>query len=168
MIKQFFVLLLFFCILQFHSQKLVYKSNGNILNNENQQLSPDQVRKLLKDNQKSLANYNAGRLKKTIGNVLIVSGSVFLVVGTFSYALSGLDAGMDPEYDGDNYRNIPKAIALVGLAELLISIPVKIGFSKKIENVVTDYNNQNDTGYNKPKLDFITNSNGIGLRLTLN
>ena len=35
MIKPLFAFLLFFCILQSHAQKLVYKSNGNILNSEN-------------------------------------------------------------------------------------------------------------------------------------
>ena len=78
MIKQLFILLFFFCILQSHSQKLVYKSNGTVLNSENQQISPDQVRELLKNNQKLLADYNAGRSKKTIGNVLLIGGSVLI------------------------------------------------------------------------------------------
>ena len=168
MIKPLFVLFLFFCISQSHSQKLVYKSNGTILNSENQQISPDQVRELLKNNQELLADYNAGRFKKTIGNILLVSGPVFLVVGTFTYVISGFESGMNGEYVKESDKSIPKIIAFVGLAELLIAIPVKIGFSKKIKNVVTEYNNQNATAYNKPKLDLITNSNGIGLRFTLN
>ncbi|HQZ26349.1 MAG TPA: hypothetical protein PLD18_13710 [Flavobacterium sp.] len=168
MMKQLFVLLFFCCILQSHSQKLVYKSNGTILNSENQQISPDQVRELLKNNQELLADYNAGRFKKTIGNILLVSGPVFLVVGTFTYVISGFESGMNGEYVKESDKSIPKIIAFVGLAELLIAIPVKIGFSKKIKNVVTEYNNQNATAYNKPKLDLITNSNGIGLRFTLN
>ena len=168
MIKPLAVLLLFFCILQSHSQKLVYKSNGNILNSENQQISPGQVRELLKDNEKLLADYNAGRSKKTIGNILLISGPVFLVVGTFTYVISGFESGMNGEYVEESDKSIPKIIAFVGLTELLIAIPVKIGFSKKIKNVVTKYNNQNATAYNTPKLDLITNSNGIGLRFTLN
>ncbi len=44
MIKQVLILLLFFISLQSYSQKLVYKSNGNILNSENQKIKPDQVR----------------------------------------------------------------------------------------------------------------------------
>ena len=79
MIKPLLVLLLFFCILQSHAQKLVYKSNGTILNSENQQISPDQVRELLKDNQKLLAEYNAGRSKKTLGNILLIGGSGWLL-----------------------------------------------------------------------------------------
>jgi flagellar basal body-associated protein FliL len=171
MTKQLFFILLFFCVLQSHSQKLVYKSNGNILNSENQQISPNQVRELLKDNEKLLANYNTGRSKKTVGNILLVTGPVFLVVGTFAYVISGFESGMNGNYVKESDRAIPKIIAYVGLAELLIAIPVKIGFSKKIRNVVTEYNSQKAIGYNQlntPKLDLITNANGIGLRLSLN
>jgi hypothetical protein len=162
MIKQVFVLLLFFCILQSHSQKLVYKSNGTILNSENQQISPDQVRELLKNNQKLLADYNAGRSKKTVGNILLIGGSAMVVTDLIIgiTAKVGLQNGNEKDY--------PSALTFVGLAALAVAIPVKIGFSKKIKNVVTEYNNQSATGYNNPKLDLITNSNGIGLRFTLN
>lgn len=167
MIKQLFVLLLFFCILQSHAQKLVYKSNGTILNSENQQISPDQVRELLKDNQKLLADYNAGRSKKTIGNILLIGGSA-LVIGDL---IVGATTDGNTTVTGNSIQtesNYPSALTFVGLAAVAVAIPVKIGFSKKIKNVVTEYNNQLATGYNKPKLDLITNSNGIGLRFTLN
>lgn len=169
MIKPLFFLFLLFGSFQSYSQKFVYKSNGNITDTENNRISPDGVRALLTNNEKLLADYNAGRTKKTIGNVLLISGPILLVSGTFAYVISGI--GMNPEFDGENKRSIPKIMAFVGLAELLIAIPVKIGFSKKIKNVVTEYNNQNTTASNKfnnQKLDLITNSNGIGLRMTLN
>jgi hypothetical protein len=169
--KSIILLFFLFCSTASFSQKLMYQSNGNILNSENQKISPDQVRELLKDNEKLLADYNAGRSKKTVGNILLISGPVFLFVGTFTYLISGFDSGMNGEYVEESDKSIPKIIAFVGLAELLIAIPIKIGFSKKIKNVVTDYNNQSATGfnqYNNPKLDLITNSNGIGLRFTLN
>ena len=165
--KQLFVLLFFFCILQSHAQKLVYKSNGNILNSENQQILPDQVRELLKDNQKLLADYNAGRSKKTIGNILLIGGSA-MVIGDL---IVGATTDGNTTVTGNSIQtesNYPSALTFVGLAAVAVAIPVKIGFSKKIKNVVTEYNNQLATGYNNPKLDLITNSNGIGLRFTLN
>ena len=167
----FFLLFFFFCCLQSHSQKLVYNSNGNITDTENNEISPHQIRHLLKSNEKLLKDYNIGRTKKTIGNILLISGPVLLVTGTFAYVISGFESGMNGVYVDESDRLIPKIIAFAGLAELLIAIPVKIGFSNKIKNVVTDYNNQNATGYkqfNEPRLDLITNLNGIGLRLTLN
>ena len=157
MIKPLLFLLLFFCSLQSHSQKLVYRSNGNLLNSENQKISSNQVRELLKDNQQLLADYNAGRSKKTLGNVLLIGGFGFIAID-LATALTG-----DLTY--------PTALTGIGIAAIIIAVPVKIGFSKKIKNVVTEYNNQTDTGYkqfNEPKLDLITNSNGIGLRFTLN
>ncbi len=167
MIKQLFVLFLFFCILQSHSQKLVYKSNGTILNSENQQISPDQVRELLKDNEKLLADYNAGRSKKTVGNILLIGGSVMFI----GDLIVGATTDGNTTVTGNSIQtesNYPSALTFVGLAAIAVAIPVKIGFSKKIKNVVTEYNNQYATGYNNPKLDLITNSNGIGLRFTLN
>ena len=170
MIKPLFFLLLFFCSLQSHSQKLVYKSNGNITDTENNRISPHQIRQLLKSNEKLLKDYNIGRTKKTIGNILLISGPVLLVTGTFAYVISGFDSGLHGEYVDESDRSIPKIIAFAGLVGLLITIPIKIGFSKKNKNVVIEYNNQNataDNQFNNQKLDLITNSNGIGLRLTL-
>jgi hypothetical protein len=167
MIKPLVVLFLFFSFLQSHSQKLVYKSNGTILNSENQQISPDQVRELLKDNEKLLADYNAGRSKKTIGNVLLIGGLGLMAIDV----VVGANTDGNTTVTGNSIqteRNYPSALTFVGLAAVVVAIPVKIGFSKKIKNVVTEYNNQNATGFNTPKLDLITNSNGIGLRFTLN
>ena len=166
MIKQLFILLFFFCILQSHSQKLVYKSNGTVLNSENQQISPDQVRELLKNNQKLLADYNAGRSKKTIGNVLLIGGSV--LIGT---ALTFALIESEKIQLKNSTKNYVQALNIVGLASIIVAVPIKIGFSKKIKNVVNEYNYQSSLGYNpftKPRLDLITNSNGIGLRFTLN
>ena len=166
MIKRLFFLLLFFCVLQSHSQKLVYKSNGTILNSENQQISPDQVRILLKDNQKLLADYNAGMSKKKVGNILLFGGSA--MVGT---ALTFALIESEEIQLKNSTKNYITAINYIGMAALVVAIPVKIGFSKKIKNVVNKYNYLSLLGcsqFNNPKLDFITNANGIGLRLYLN
>ncbi|WP_396170473.1 hypothetical protein [Flavobacterium sp.] len=170
MIKTLLVLSLFFCILQSHSQKLVSKSNGTILNSENQQISPDQVRELLKNNQKLLADYNAGRSKKTVGNVLLIGGLGLMAIDV----VIGANTDGNTTVTGNSIqteRNYPSALTFVGLAALAVAIPVKIGFSKKIKNVVNEYNYQSTLGYNalnNSKLDLITNANGIGLRLSLN
>lgn len=161
MIKTIFILFLFFCSLQSFSQNLIYKSNGNILNSENQKISPDQVRELLKNNQQLLADYDAGRTKKTVGNVLLIGGPALIIADLMTSLYGRYD------FQNGSKKGFPTALTYVGVAALIIAIPVKIGFSKKIKNVVTDYNHLQTTGYNNPKLDLITNSNGIGLRLTL-
>ena len=149
MIKQLFILLFFFCILQSHSQKLVYKSNGTVLNSENQQISPEQVRELLKNNQKLLADYNAGRSKKTVGNILLISGFGFLIAdlihGVTASGISATPTG-GGYYALQSEKTYPTALTFIGIAALVVAIPVKLGFSKKIKNVVTEYNNQSATG----------------------
>jgi hypothetical protein len=167
MIKHFFSFFFILCVMQSYSQKLVYKSNGNIFDVENKQILPDKVRELLHDNQRLLAAYNAGRSKKTAGNVLLIGGSA-MVIGD---VLLGVFTDGNPTVSGysvTSERNYPSVLTFVGLAAIVVAIPVKIGFSKKIQDVVSEYNNANATGYTEHKLDFITNASGIGLRLTLN
>jgi len=172
MIKQFYFLVLFLSTFQSFSQKLVYKSNGNILNSENQNISPDEMRQLLANNEKLLVKYNAGRSKKTTGNVLLIGGLGLITADL----VQGIISDGKTTVSGNGYllqseRNYPTALTYIGVAALVIVIPIKIGFSKKLRNVVEEYNNQEKLGYsdsNFKKLDLITNSNGIGLRLTLN
>jgi hypothetical protein len=170
MIKALFFLLLFFCSLQSYSQKLVYKSNGTILNSDNQKISPLQVRKLLANNEKLLADYKEGRTKKTVGNILLIGGLGFLTAdlihGVTASGMTAVPAG-GGYYNLQTEKTYPTVLTYLGVVAVIVAIPVKIGFSKKIRNVVTEYNNQLATGYSAPKLDLFTNSNGIGLRLTL-
>ncbi len=172
MIKQLFFLVLFLSTLQSFSQKLVYKSNGNILNSENQIITPIQIRELLANNEKLLSQYNAGRAKKTAGNVLLASGISFIIIDLISGVTSdGATTIVGNGYSIQSERNYPTVLTYIGAAAIVIAIPIKIGFSKKIKNVVTEYNNLTATGFNhfnKQELNFITNSNGIGIRLTLN
>ena len=156
MTKQFlfFIIILF----SFHSfsQKLIYNSNGNIIDAQNNKVSPEQVRAILSNTQQILDNYNVGRNKKTIGNIMLYGGLGFIIGDLFN----GLT----------NDIVYPTALTYIGAASLVISIPVKIGFSNKIKKAVSDYNSK-PVGYNqdyKNKMEIISNHNGIGLRLTLN
>ncbi|RDI55049.1 hypothetical protein [Flavobacterium glaciei] len=175
MIKPLFFLFLFFNSFQSYSQKLVYKSNGTITDIENNKIAPNQVRELLKDNEQLITEYNDGRSKKTLGNILLYSGIGFLtadlVQGVTASGISATPIGGGQYALQDEKNNYPSLMTYIGIAAIIIAIPVKIGFSKKIKNVVTDYNNQKASAYtqfNEPSLDLITNSNGIGLRMTLN
>ncbi len=161
--KILFVVVLFFSI---HSgaQKMTYKSNGNIRDAENNKISPDKVRALLAYNDKLLAEYNAGRTKKTVGNVLIIGGIGMLAADLLidMYSPQDLDEYYVPE------KRYPSALTYIGIASVVIAIPVKIGFSKKIKNVVAQHNAFMEASGFEPKLEFITNNKGVGLRLTLN
>ncbi len=151
-----FIFTLIFCLQSF-SQKLIYSGNGTILNSNSTKLSPVEVEMLLKDNDDLLRSYTAGRSKKTVGNVMLYGGLAMIVgdlgVGVFS----------DTAY--------PTFLTIFGTITTLIAIPVKIGFSKKIKNVVNDYNTQNGfTSFEKTnsKLEVVNNNNGLGMRITFN
>ena len=159
-------LMLFLLIFNLHSfsQKIVYTSNGNIQNSEKKNISPNEVRVLLKDNQQLLDDYNAGRDKKTIGNFLLIGGPLLIVTDLILglTAAVGLQNGSEKTY--------PSVLTYIGFAAIAVAIPVKIGFSKKIRNVVSEFNSLDKVGFepNDNKLYLISNSNGIGLRMTLN
>jgi hypothetical protein len=124
-----------------NAQELIYKSNGNILNAENIKISPDKVRELLANNEKLLQEYNLGRSKKTVGNVLLIGGMGLLAGDLMLGLFSPIDAN---DLDKKIY---PSTLTYIGLTSVLVAIPVKIGFSKKIKNVVIQYNGQNTIGY---------------------
>jgi hypothetical protein len=132
------------------SQKLIYKSNGTILNSENQRILPAAVRAMLANNEKLLSDY-AGRRKKTIGNIMLYGGMGIVIydLGTviidnaFADVFSKLVAtGLTGSEGGQSGRRAKPSVATyIGLASFVTSIPIKIGFSEKIKNVVSEYNN---------------------------
>ena len=162
--KLFLFIFLLFANFYSFSQKISYTSNGNIQNSEKKNISPNEVRVLLKDNQQLLDNYNAGRDKKTIGNVSLIGGPLLIVTDL----ILGLTANVGSQNGSE--KTYPSALTYIGFAAIAVAIPVKIGFSKKIRNVVSEFNSLDKVGFvpNDNKLYLISNSNGIGLRLTLN
>ncbi len=162
--KLFLMLFLLFANLQSFSQKIIYTSNGNIQNSGKVNISPYQVRELLKDNQKLLNDYNIGRDKKTIGNILLIGGPLLIVTDLM------LGLTTDTGSQNGSQKTYPSVLTYVGFAAIVIAIPVKIGFSKKIKNVVSEFNSLNKVGFapDDKKLYLISNTNGIGLRMTLN
>ena len=153
------VLFFMFFSISIAAQEIVYKSNGNIYDANKNRLTPDSVRALLADNEELLYRYNQGRTKKTVGNVLMIGGLAFLTADM----IIALKAAVV----------YPGALTYIGAAAFVIAIPVKLGFSKRIKNVVDQYNNNNNNNNNKSvgfinDIQVITNQNGIGMRVTLN
>ncbi len=75
---------------------------------------------------------------------------------------------VDTNENNEVKKTYPSTLTYIGAAAVVISIPVKIGFSKKIKNVVEEYNTNKQPTGSLHKMEFISNNNGIGLRLTLN
>jgi hypothetical protein len=157
MIKRILFLFSLILSLQSFGQKLIYSGNGNILDSNNTKLSPKQVEILLNDNEDLFRSYVAGRSKQTVGNIMLYSGLAMVATDVI------IGASKDSEY--------PTFFTIVGGITTLIGIPVKMGFSKKIKNVINDYNAKNGFTYidkTDPKLEVITNNYGLGMRFSFN
>lgn len=149
------VLLILICQFSF-AQKLVYKNRGNIKDDNGNYLSSTEVRLLLANNESLLAEYNNGREKKTAGNILLIGGAALAVVPTAIQLYNG--------------QPVSQGILGLGIVSMVVAIPVKIGFTRKIKHVVSEFNSQKAIGvtnFQIQNMDLITNSNGIGFRLTL-
>ncbi|MCV9930887.1 hypothetical protein OIU80_01200 [Flavobacterium sp. LS1R47] len=151
------------------SQQLTYKSGGTVYNAENKRLSSDEVRQLLANNSEALSLYNAGRSKKTWGNVLFYGG--------IGLVATNLIIGMNTDnsttsYPGNGYYPSVKSertnmtVAIIGGALIVASIPIKIGYPKKIKSALAKYNEGLVENYSPaPKATLLASTNQIGLRI---
>ncbi|MDP2159596.1 MAG: hypothetical protein Q8K02_03875 [Flavobacterium sp.] len=151
--------LFYFTILLFsvssYSQKIIYKGNGNIYDSNDKRISPNEVRNMISYNPALVNLYNEGREKKTIGNVLLIGGAALIV--------SDLAVGATADV------TYPTALTYIGLGSMLLSIPIKSGFSKKIDKVVEVHNKSvvyRKSSFEINDLTLITNRNGIGFQIT--
>ena len=137
----------------FSQEVYKFKSGGRVFDSKNQKISPEEVRSLLVTNQPALELYEAGRNKKTFGNILLYGGFV-----------SGIYLFSKDYFNGKKVGD--ESYLVIGLA--LLAIPIKIGFSKKIKKAIEMLNEDNL----KPKTtsiestSFIANNNGVGVSFT--
>lgn len=167
--KRSLTILFFMLTIAGYSQQLTYGSGGTVYNSENKKLNSDEVRKLLADNSEALALYNSGRNKKTWGNVLFYGG-LGLVATNLVIGMNSDD--ITTTYPGNGYYPSPQAertnmtAAIIGGALLIASIPIKIGYPKKIKSALEKYNNSIVGTYkSQPKTTLLASSNQIGFRI---
>ena len=163
-------------LLNFAQDTLTYKSGGRIFNSNQQKLSSEEVRNLFANNTEALKLYNAGKTKQTIGNILLWGGSATLI-GKFifnatqtknSTQLVGYGAFGQPIVV-NNSKTYSNTLLFVSAAVVIIAIPIKLGFSKKIKRAVSLANEdlkKPNTGFNIESTSFISNSNGYGISIT--
>ena len=149
----------FFC---FSQDALIIKGNSKVFNSNNVKLSPEQVRSLLSNNSDALHLYNSGKTKKTVGNILLYGGISTVIIKHFSM-LHKYKVNRDQNFETSN------VMYFVGAGIVLISIPIKIGFSRKIEKSIDlineDFKNPKNV-FNIETTNFISNGNGFGISLT--
>lgn len=169
--KLFLVFSSLFCLMALSQETYVYKGNGNVLNNKGEVVSPAEMRSLLFDNAKALELYNAGRSKKTVGNILLYGSAVPLTIFMIDFIRghNGEIVGYQNigyGYSFPIYGKISMIPAIIGGAMIITAIPVKIGFSKKIKQAVALMNNPapKQTSFIQES-SIIINQNGVGIAL---
>lgn len=152
------------------SQQLTYKSGGAVYSAENKKLSTAEVRNLLSNNKEALLLYNLGRNKKTWGNVLFYGGlgliTTNVVVGmtTDNTSVSSYNSSYGSPSISSERTDMTAAI--VGGALLVASIPIKIGYSKKIKTAITKYNDGLAENYiPSTKIMLIASANQLGFKV---
>ena len=149
--KSLLILSLLFISFSF-AQELQF-INGKVLQNDTK-LSNSEIKSLFYSNEKAIILYTKSKEKEAIGGFLLGLGSGLvltdLILGSTQY----------------NYQ-YPKATTFIGIGAIAVSIPVLSGRKKLVKKSVEAYNTGlQDTTLN-PNLEmhFVTNSNGLGLKL---
>lgn len=148
------------------AQQLHYGSGGTVYNSENKKVTPSEMRILLEKNSEALTFYNAGRNKKTWGNVLFYGGlgliATNLIVASNTDNTTYSGSSNNPTIQSDKSSG---TLAIIGGVLVAVSIPVKIGYPKKIKLAVEDYNKGLVNNYEpKQKLTIVASNQQLGLR----
>ena len=178
------IILLFltcFSFASFSQEEFTFKNGGGILQN-GKLISPAEVRAQFSNNKNIIDLYDAGRNKKTLGNVLLYGGLITFI-GKVAYDLNyspKVTQKTTGSYNYGPYNNTAyfytnesepapsRVLYYVGGAMIIAAIPIKIGFSNKIRKAIVLMNEE----INNPKTtsiesaSFISNSNGIGILIT--
>lgn len=162
----FLTICLTITLTSFSQEKYTFKSGGRIFDSNNQKLTPTELRKKFSDNNNFLKLYNSGRSKKTIGNILLYTGISTVIIKHLTVVND------KPTFNNSNgsvtVKSSNNILYFVGAGLIAASIPVKIGFSKKIKravDVLNESGNNKSIGFIESK-SIIMNSNGLGLRMT--
>ncbi len=165
--KLIVVFAMLFALSSFSQEVFKFKSGGRILQND-KIISPTDIRAQFNYNQQIIDLYDAGRSKKTFGNVLLYGGIGSVLYGLIDsqyFPINKKDPRTGNPYN--EYSN-PISFYVIGGAMIVSAIPIKIGFSKKIRKAVElmneDLNKQKTTFIESA--DFIANSNGVGVSVT--
>jgi hypothetical protein len=151
------------------SQQLTYGSGGTVYNEDHLKLSPNLVRQFLVNDKEALKLYDAGRSKKTWGNVFFYGG-LGLIVTNVAMGLNE-DIG-DTKTSSNGYvtsvesKQTSFTAGIIGGALLIASIPIKVGYPKKIKAALAKHNSSVASNERfVPKTTLLASVNQIGVRI---
>jgi hypothetical protein len=164
--KNLIIVLLLFTSVSFSQETYTFKSGGRVFEN-NERLNSIEVNKKFSSNSEILKLYNNGRNRKTAGNLLLWSG---IGTGIIKF-LSDTNQHIEQDNRGNiKVKQTSNVLYFVTGSIVLIAIPIKIGFLKKIKKSIILMNEKiksqkQNTGINFES-NIIANANGVGLKLT--
>jgi hypothetical protein len=164
--KNLIIVLLLFTSVSFSQETYTFKSGGRVFEN-NERLNSIEVNKKFSSNSEILKLYNNGRNRKTAGNLLLWSG---IGTGIIKF-LSDTNQHIEQDNRGNiKVKQTSNVLYFVTGSIVLIAIPIKIGFQKKIKKSIILMNEKiksqkQNTGINFES-NIIANANGVGLKLT--
>ena len=151
--KQFFLIIAILGFSFSFAQKLEY-NEGKIFQ-DGVQLSSFETKKTMETDLKALHLFKKAKTKESLGGFLLGLG----IGGTAADLVMGLTS--DVKY--------PTVITYAGVGLMAVSIPILSGRKKLVQESVDLYNSgiqdQKKTLGNNLEMNFVTNSNGVGLRI---
>lgn len=146
-----------------YAQKLEYGSGGTVYDAQGSKVKPIAVRELMKNNTPALRLYNAGRSKKTFGNLLFYGGFGLAAYNLVYAAYRPIEVSSSGRIDSN--KTGPE-LAIAGGILVLASIPIKIGYPKKIKAALAEYN-QGVVAIEAPRPDItlVANAQGVGVTI---
>jgi hypothetical protein len=169
--KNLIIILLLFTSVSFSQEIYTFKSGGRVFEN-NERLNSIEVNKKFSAQPEIIKLYNNGRNRKTFGNILLWGG-IGTAIGKFLYEAATptkkteTQTAFGPSVEFEYSKN---TLFYVGGAFVLIAIPIKIGFQKKIKKSIILMNEevklQKQTAEINFETNIIANANGVGFKLT--
>lgn len=151
------------------AQQLSYGTGGTVYDSEGKKVKTNTVRAILGDNsEEALKLYNAGRSKKTFGNIFFYGGLGLIAANVISEMNSNINDGFTTTNSGMTYTQdrANMTMAVIGGAFLAASIPIKIGYPKRIKKALGIYNAK--VAYNddeKIQTVIVASNNQVGFRV---
>ncbi len=136
------------------SQQIYTSKNGSILEN-GKKINSEYLQSAFGQNQNIINLYNEGKTKQIIGNVLFYGGLSTIIIKHISV--------INKANNSRGTVSINNTMYFVGLGMVAASIPVKIGYTKKIKTATALMNEEISKQKKEESLNLIINQNGIGI-----
>lgn len=149
------------------SQEIYTSKNGKIFEN-GKRINGEYIQTAFGQNKEILNLYRAGKTKQTIGNILFYGGFATLAIKHLSVInkSKNTEVTMNGPYSMQvKQEEWTNTMYYVSFGMIATSIPVKLGYSKKIKSATSLMNDEIKKQKTNESLNIIYNQNGVGVSL---